>query len=35
LAKEAVDIAYQIHKELGPGLIESIYEEIFAYELRE
>jgi GxxExxY protein len=35
LATEAVDIAYQIHKELGPGLIESIYEEIFAYELRE
>ncbi|MCH6198238.1 GxxExxY protein [Aquiflexum sp. LQ15W] len=33
LATEAVDIAYQIHKELGPGLIESIYEEIFAYEL--
>lgn len=35
LATEAVNIAYQIHKELGPGLIESIYEEIFAYELRE
>ena len=33
LATEAVDIAYQIHKELGPGLIESIYEEVFAYEL--
>jgi GxxExxY protein len=35
LAREAVDIAYQIHKELGPGLIESVYEEIFAFELSE
>ncbi len=33
LAREAVDIAYQIHKFLGPGLLESVYEEAFAYEL--
>ena len=33
LAREAVDIAYQIHKYLGPGLLESVYEEAFAYEL--
>jgi GxxExxY protein len=33
LAKEAVDIAYQIHTHLGPGLLESVYEEAFAYEL--
>lgn len=35
LAKEAVDIAFNIHKELGPGLIESVYEEVFAFELIE
>jgi GxxExxY protein len=35
LAREAVDIAFQIHKYLGPGLLESVYEEAFAYELTE
>ena len=35
LARVAVDIAYQIHRELGPGLIESVYEEIFSFELSE
>lgn len=35
LAKEAVDIAFHIHKELGPGLVESVYEEVFAFELIE
>ncbi|MCW3126969.1 MAG: hypothetical protein JWO03_2627 [Bacteroidetes bacterium] len=33
LAKEIVDIAYQIHVELGPGLFESVYEEVFCIEL--
>ena len=33
LAKEIVDIAYQIHIELGPGLFESVYEEVFCIEL--
>jgi GxxExxY protein len=33
LATEVVDIAYCIHKELGPGLLESIYETCFCYEL--
>lgn len=28
-----VDICYHIHVELGPGLLESIYEEILFYEL--
>lgn len=33
LAKEVVDIAFKIHKELGPGLLESVYEKCFCYEL--
>ncbi|MDZ7716655.1 MAG: GxxExxY protein [Balneolaceae bacterium] len=28
-----VDACYQIHKKLGPGLLESVYEEILFYEL--
>jgi len=27
--------AFKIHKELGPGLLESVYEAALAYELRE
>jgi GxxExxY protein len=34
IAKEVVDAAYQIHKRLGPGLLESVYEIILAYELK-
>lgn len=33
LAAIAVDICYKIHKALGPGLLESVYEAAFAYEL--
>ena len=33
IGREIVDIAYQIHKKLGPGLLESIYEKCFCYEL--
>lgn len=29
-----VETAITIHRELGPGLLESVYEEIMAYELR-
>ncbi|MFN6962707.1 MAG: GxxExxY protein [Pyrinomonadaceae bacterium] len=29
-----VDAAYQIHTTLGPGLLESVYEVVLAYELR-
>ncbi len=35
LAKIAVDIAYTVHNILGPGLLESVYESAFAYELEE
>lgn len=30
-----VDAAYNVHKYLGPGLLESVYEICLAYELRE
>ena len=33
IAKEIVDAAYKIHKILGPGLLESVYETVLAYEL--
>lgn len=28
-----LDIAFKIHKKLGPGLFESVYEEILSFEL--
>jgi GxxExxY protein len=34
IAKEIVDAAYRIHIKLGPGLLESAYEAVMAYELR-
>lgn len=34
-AKEVVDIAFKIHKELGPGLLESVYEKCFCHELQQ
>ena len=34
IAKEIVDAAYQIHTKLGPGLLESVYEAVMAYELK-
>lgn len=34
IARMVVDAAYQIHVRLGPGLLESVYESILAYELR-
>ena len=33
LAKQIVDIAVKIHKELGPGLLESVYAKCFYFEL--
>jgi GxxExxY protein len=33
LSKIIVDCCYKIHTSLGPGLLESVYEEILAYEL--
>ena len=33
LANQIVNIAITIHKAIGPGLLESIYEKCFCYEL--
>jgi GxxExxY protein len=29
-----IDASYKIHTQLGPGLLESVYERVLAYELR-
>lgn len=34
LAKEGVDSAIKVHRTLGPGLLESVYETCLAHELR-
>ena len=34
VAKIILDAAYQVHTTLGPGLLESVYEECMAHELR-
>ena len=33
LASQVVDMAISVHRCLGPGLLESIYEKCFCYEL--
>lgn len=33
LGGQIVDIAICVHKALGPGLLESVYEKVFCYEL--
>lgn len=33
LARQIVDIAIRVHKELGPGLLESVYAKCFYFEL--
>ena len=34
IAKIIVDVAYHVHRRLGPGLLESVYETVLAYELK-
>ncbi len=34
LAREVVDAAFRVHSVMGPGLLESIYEECLCHELR-
>ena len=33
IAKAVVDVAYKLHTELGPGLLESVYEVLLEHEL--
>ncbi len=33
IAKNVVDAAYKVHINLGPGLLESVYEKVLAYEI--
>jgi GxxExxY protein len=35
IGSEIVDSAIKVHRALGPGLLESAYQECLAYELRE
>jgi len=34
IAKIIVDSAFKVHRELGPGLLESVYQQCLVYELR-
>ena len=34
IAKQILDAAFLVHTKLGPGLLESLYEVIIAYELK-
>jgi len=34
LGTKILDVAFEIHRELGPGLLESVYEVIMAEELK-
>lgn len=34
IAREIVDAAFKVHKKLGPGLLESVYETALAFELQ-
>ena len=33
IAQKTVDAAYTVHKKLGPGLLEKVYEVCFCHEL--
>ena len=33
IAKTVLDAAFKVHTNLGPGLLESVYEAVLAYEL--
>ena len=33
IGRKVVNAAYQVHKDLGPGLLEKVYEICFSYEL--
>lgn len=33
ISKIVVDCCFKVHTELGPGLLESVYEEVLSYEI--
>lgn len=33
IATALLDVSFDIHKKYGPGLFESVYEEVLCYEL--
>ena len=33
ISREIVDAAYRVHRRIGPGLFESVYERLLRYEL--
>lgn len=35
ISKILVDCFFKIHTELGPGLLESVYEEVLCFEINE
>ncbi|MFT4092948.1 MAG: GxxExxY protein [Niabella sp.] len=35
IGREIYDIAFKLHRSLGPGLLESVYEKYFCYELQQ
>jgi len=35
ISKKVIGIAIELHKKLGPGLLESVYENALAYDLKE
>lgn len=35
IGAQVVDVAFQVHKTIGPGLMENIYEEAFCCELKD
>ena len=34
IARQILDAAFSVHSKLGPGLLESVYEIVLAYELK-